>query len=114
MASPITLLLATAIGFTVWQDGKALLLKTLHLLISGMKNQIGSKPKANIHIDGRSYVSYRGDNCHNVGTLLVFWTKCAYWCSSGMAYTQQKVFLTRLSTHSMVEMPLFGVTSHNP
>lgn len=105
MASPITLLLATAIGFVVWLDGKALLLKTLRLLVCGMKNQVGSKSKANIHIDGRSCVSYVGDNCHKVGTLLVCRTKWAYWCSSGMAYTQQKVFLTRLSTQSMVEMP---------
>lgn len=92
MASPITLLLATAIGFIVWLDGKALLLKTLHLLVSGMKNQVGSKSKANIHIDGRSCVSYVGDNCHKVGTLLVCRTKCAYWCSSGWHIHNKRSF----------------------
>lgn len=37
VASQRTLILATAIGYTVWQDGKAFLLKTLHHLVAGHK-----------------------------------------------------------------------------
>lgn len=44
MASQITR--ATAVGYTAWLDGKALLLKMLHLFISGhekIKSEISQK-----------------------------------------------------------------------
>lgn len=34
MASQITLVFATAIGYSVWLDGKVLLPKALHLLVA--------------------------------------------------------------------------------